>query len=169
MKQRLGIAMALVGEPELLLLDEPINGLDPQGIIEVRETILKLNKERGITIMISSHILEELSKIATHYGIIEKGELIQELTSDELFSLCNDGVTINVDDVKKAEEVLKSMDVTDYKVSEDSNIVVNGNVENSAKINRALVTAGVEVSEIYARGQQLEQYFVELTGGGMNA
>lgn len=169
MKQRLGIAMALVGEPELLLLDEPINGLDPQGIIEVRETILKLNKERGITIMISSHILEELSKIATHYGIIEKGELIQELTSDELFSLCNDGVTINVDDVKKAEEVLKSMDVTDYKVSEDSNIVVNGNVENSAKINRALVTAGVEVSEIYVRGQQLEQYFVELTGGGMNA
>lgn len=169
MKQRLGIAMALVGEPELLLLDEPINGLDPQGIIEVRETILKLNKERGITILISSHILEELSKIATHYGIIEKGELIKEFTSDELLNICNDGVVVNAQDVNAAEDVLKAMGIADYKVLEDAKIAINGNTENSAKINKALVDAGVDVYEIYIKGQQLEEYFVDLTGGIENA
>ncbi len=110
MKQRLGIAMAMLGEPELLLLDEPINGLDPQGIVEVRETIMRLNKEKGITILISSHILEELSKIATHYGIINEGILLQELSSEELMAQCMERIELtlsDVSDIPRAMEILR--------------------------------------------------------------
>ena len=102
MKQRLGIALALVGEPDLLILDEPINGLDPQGIVEVRETIQKLAKERGMTICISSHILEELSKIATDYGIIHNGCLVQELTREELMKKCSERIELTLDNPKQA-------------------------------------------------------------------
>ena len=109
MKQRLGIALALVGEPDLLILDEPINGLDPQGIVEVRETIQKLAKERGMTICISSHILEELSKLATDYGIIHNGCLVQELTREELMKKCSERIELTLDNPKQAIAVLDDM------------------------------------------------------------
>ena len=102
MKQRLGIGMALVGEPDLLLLDEPINGLDPQGIAEIRDMIFKLRDEQNMTIIISSHILEELSKIATHYGIIHNGTLVQEITKEELMQRCGERMEIFLDDPKQA-------------------------------------------------------------------
>lgn len=110
MKQRLGIGMALVGEPDLLVLDEVINGLDPQGIVEIREMIVRLNEEKNITIIISSHILEELSKIATHYGIIHQGTLLQELTREELMQKCSERMEIICDEVQQVLPVLDRSD-----------------------------------------------------------
>ena len=101
MKQRLGIGLALVGEPDLLVLDEPINGLDPQGIAEIRDMLLRLKEEQNMTIIISSHILEELSKIATHYGIIHNGSLIQELTREELMTRCSERMELTLDDPRR--------------------------------------------------------------------
>ena len=122
MKQRLGIALALVGEPDLLILDEPINGLDPQGIVEVRETIQKLAKERGMTICISSHILEELSKLATDYGIIHNGCLVQELTREELMKKCSERIELTLDNPKQAIPVLDDMGFNSYQVIDKEHI-----------------------------------------------
>lgn len=108
MKQRLGIALALVGEPEIMILDEPINGLDPQGIVEVREILTKLSKEKGITIIISSHILDELAKIADSYGIIHEGKIIDEMTSEQLEQRCGDFVVVRTENNEKAVEILRS-------------------------------------------------------------
>ena len=101
MKQRLGIAIALVGNPDILILDEPINGLDPEGIIQIRELILKLNKEKGITFLISSHYLDELSKIATHYGFVNKGKIIQEISKQDLEQKCKRKIEIKVSNEKE--------------------------------------------------------------------
>lgn len=165
MKQRLGIAMALVGEPEILVLDEPINGLDPQGIIEVREILTRLNQERGITIIISSHILDELSKIATAYGIIDKGNLIKELTADELETAGDEMLEIRVDDVEKAVRIVCEMGITKYKAVDDMKLIISERVDESAGINEKLVMAGVKVSELNVKKEELENYYIELTGG----
>lgn len=113
MKQRLGIGMALVGEPDVLVLDEPINGLDPEGIAEVRETLLRLNKEKGLTIIISSHILEELSKIATNYAIIDKGQLVKELSREELEATCREHIEIKMEHPDLALPVLDALGFND--------------------------------------------------------
>lgn len=168
MKQRLGIALALAGEPDLLVLDEPINGLDPQGIIEVRETLQKLNKERNITIMISSHILDELSKIATDYGIIHQGKLIQEITAEDLYARCSDRIEITVDDPKIATPVLDQLGITNYTVIDAHNIHVLERTDESAMINTALVKANNIVSEIKVWHEELENYYMNLTGGAGN-
>ncbi len=118
MKQRLGIGLALVGEPDLLVLDEPINGLDPQGIAEVRDTIQRLRDERNMTILISSHILEELSKIATDYGIIHNGSLLQELTSEELMKRCSERIEIELIHPEQAVPILDIMGFTNYQVTD---------------------------------------------------
>lgn len=165
MKQRLGIALALVGEPDLLVLDEPINGLDPQGIIEVRETIKKLNKERNMTILISSHILDELSKVATHYGIIHEGKLIEELTAEELMVKCSERIEIKLDDPSRAIPVIDSLGINKYKVIDKEHIQILERIKDSALINAELVKAGIAVSEILVRNEELEEYFMELTGG----
>ena len=99
MKQRLGIAIALAGSPDFLILDEPVNGLDPQGIIEMRELILKLNQERQITFLISSHILDELSRLATHYGFIDSGHMVKELSARELDAACRKCIRVQVSDI----------------------------------------------------------------------
>ena len=122
MKQRFGIGLALVGEPDLLVLDEPINGLDPQGIAEIRDMILRLRDEQNMTILISSHILEELSKIATHYGIIHQGSLLQELTREELMQRCSERMEITLADPKQALPVLDRMGFTNYQVIDKNTI-----------------------------------------------
>ena len=161
MKQRLGIAMATIGEPEMLILDEPINGLDPQGIIEVRDIIRRINTEQHITILISSHILEELSKLATHYGIIHNGRLIQQLSHDELLDKCASRLEIIADSSRKAARVLDDFGCR-YSLMDERTVFVTDMVDRGAAINRALVTAGVEVESLYRRSQSLEEYFISL-------
>lgn len=165
MKQRLGIGLALVGEPDLLLLDEPINGLDPQGIVEIRDTILRLNEERNLTILISSHILEELSKIATHYGIIHNGSLLQELTKEELMQRCSERIEICLSEPERAVPVLDAMGFEQYQIVDKEKILVFERLEESANLNLELAKAGVLVKEIRITSEELEQYFLNLTGG----
>lgn len=169
MKQRLGIALALVGEPDLLVLDEPINGLDPQGIAEVRNTVLKLNRERNMTILISSHILEELSKIATDYGIIHNGTLLQELTNEELMEKCSERLEVTLDDPERAVPVMDRLGIKRYQVADREHIYIFERLEESAALNMAFAKAGIPVRGISVTNEELETYFLKLTGGGADA
>ena len=169
MKQRLGIALALVGEPDLLILDEPINGLDPQGIVEVRETIQKLAKERGMTICISSHILEELSKLATDYGIIHNGCLVQELTREELMKKCSERIELTLDNPKQAIPVLDDMGFNSYQVIDKEHIHIFERLGESASLHMELAKAGIPVKGISITSEELENYFLRLTGGDNRA
>lgn len=169
MKQRLGIAMALIGEPDLLVLDEPINGLDPQGIAEVRDIILRLNRERNMTILISSHILEELSKISTDYGIIHNGCLLQELTREELMEKCSDRIEITLNQAKAAVPVLDGLGIKDYRVVDRDHIHIFERLDESGQINMELAKAGITVTEIVKTSEELESYFLNLTGGARHA
>lgn len=165
MKQRLGIAMALVGDPELMVLDEPINGLDPQGIVEIRDIIHKLNKERGITFIIASHILEELSKTATRYGIINDGRLILELSNEELSSRLSEHIIMAVDDMVKAYAVLTEKGYTSVKRDTAGHMYVFDKGANSADIVEILVYAGVKVFSVYKNKESLEEYYISVTTG----
>lgn len=169
MKQRLGIAMALIGEPDLLVLDEPINGLDPQGIAEIRETILRLNKERNITILISSHILEELSKIATDYGIIHQGTLLQEITDKELREKCSERLEITLSSPELALPVLDRMGIHRYQVIDKERIYVFERLDESAHLNMEFAKAGIPVKGFSVINEELETYFLNLTGGSAHA
>ena len=169
MRQRLGIGLALVGEPDLLVLDEPINGLDPQGIAEIRETILKLRDERNMTILISSHILEELSKIATDYGIINNGCLIQEMTHEELMKRCSERMEIVLDEPNNALPVLDKMGFANYQVVDKEHIYIFERLNESAEVNLALAQAGIPVRGISINSEKLETYYLNLTGGADNA
>lgn len=169
MKQRLGIGLALVGEPDLLVLDEPINGLDPQGIAEIRDMILRLRDEQNMTILISSHILEELSKIATHYGIIHQGSLLQELTREELMQRCSERMEITLADPKQALPVLDRMGFTNYQVIDKNTIHIYERLNESAQVNMELSQAGILVKGIGITSEELENYFLNLTGGTHNA
>ena len=167
MKQRLGIAMSLLRNPDFLILDEPINGLDPEGIIEIRELLLRLNREKGITILISSHILGELSKIATQYGVIRDGILIEEFEADELVDRCKRCQKLVVDSQEIATNVLENqLHINDYDVLGDGVIRIFNHLEMAEKINRELILNGVNIRESYLTGQDLEGYFMELLGGG---
>ena len=169
MKQRLGIGLALVGEPDLLVLDEPINGLDPQGIAEVRDTIQSLCDQRNMTVLISSHILEELSKIATDYGIIHNGVLLQELTRDELMKSCSERIEITLECPEAAIPVLDRMGFTSYQVTDKHHIHVFERLNESDVLNMALARAGVPVRGIAVTSEELENYFLNLTGGASHA
>lgn len=170
MKQRLGIANALMGNPRLLILDEPINGLDPMGIVEIRELLKKINKEKDMTILISSHILSELSELATTYGIISKGKLIEEITSSQLAEKCRQYIDLKVDDTSRAVTLLeRELGISDYEVLEDKNIKVFSNLDNVGLINTTLSKAGVIVESISVKGENLEEYFMNKVGGELNA
>lgn len=139
MKQRLGIAMTLMGEPEFLVLDEPTNGLDPKGIVEVRELLQKLNEERGLTILISSHILSELAKLATRIGIIDDGVLLEEFSIDELDERCKSKLVVLVDDTEKAKDILaEQLNLKDYKVIDTNTIEIYDKGVDSGTINTTL-------------------------------
>ena len=164
MRQRLGIAIALLGDPEFLVLDEPINGLDPAGIKEIRDVILKLNKELGITFLISSHLLDELAKVVTKYGIINNGVLLEEVSAKELINNCKNKLIIETDDNEKAKELIKSeFDIKKIDSIEDK-LVLYSDLEKSALINNALVKKGILVSEIYTEVDSLEEYFIRKIG-----
>lgn len=169
MKQRLGIGMALVGDPEILLLDEPINGLDPQGIMEVRETLLKLNKERGITIIISSHIIEELAKIATHFGIIDNGVLVEEMDREQLFAKCQERISIKLENPDEAVTVIKEMGYTNYKIIDTDTIEIYEKLDSTPELIFALADKKIRVQSIGTKSEALEDYFINLTGGKKNA
>lgn len=166
MKQRLGIALALVGDPDLIILDEPVNGLDPQGIVEVRETLYKLNQEHNITIVISSHILEELSKLATRYGIIHNGELLEEMTREELLAKCSERIELKTSNTELACVVLDQMGIRKYKVVDKDTIYVFERLEDGGEIAMALAAKGIKVLGIEVKNEALEDYYLNLTGGG---
>ena len=169
MKQRLGIALALVGEPDLMILDEPINGLDPQGIAEVRDTLLKLKEERNMTILISSHILEELSKIATDYGIIHNGSLLEEITNEELMKRCSERLELTLEQPEAALPILDALGIVSYQVVDRQHIHIYERLNDSAQINMELAKAGIPVMGISVRSEELESYFLNMTGGARNA
>lgn len=166
MRQRLGIAIALVGDPDFLVLDEPVNGLDPQGIIEIRELILKLNRERQITVLISSHILDELSRLATHYGFIDSGRMVKEISAKELEAACRKCVRVEVTNVKALACVLDRMKI-EYNIISDTVADVFAKV-NVSRLAMALSEEDCEVVSIQERDESLESYYVGLVGGEDN-
>lgn len=163
MRQRLGIAIALCGDPDFLVLDEPINGLDPQGIIEIRELILKLNKERQITVLISSHILDELSRLATHYGFIDNGRLIKEISVRELDMACQKCLRLEVSDMRILTRVMEELEV-EYHVLSDTQADVFAKM-TATKVILELAKKGCEIISIHERDESLESYYVSLLGG----
>ena len=167
MKQRLGIALALVGEPEFIVLDEPINGLDPQGIAEMREIIHNLSKERGMTVIVSSHILDELSKVADAFGIINDGKLIDEFTSEELEYRCNKYVLLKTGDIEKSRKVLADMGISAYEVLENDDIRINEEIKDTSKLIATFVGEGIPVYELASIQGTLEQYYLNRTGGNV--
>ena len=167
MKQRLGIAMALVGNPDFIVLDEPINGLDPQGIVEIRELILRLNREHGITVLISSHILGELSKLATHYGFIEKGRIVKEISAAELEAACRKCLCAAVSDTKALARALDTM-ALDYEITSENMAKIYGKVSVSELV-RALDRENCELISLRDQDENLETYFINLVGGEQDA
>lgn len=166
MKQRLSIAIALLGNPEFLVLDEPMNGLDPAGIREIRELLLDLHEKKQITILMSSHILGELGKIATKYGIINSGTLVEEFSAEELEKRSKHYLHIMADDSDRACQVLtQECQVQEYKVMDDQSVCVYDQIENPAAINQTLVQNNVMVSYLAVEGQDMEMYFVKRMGG----
>ena len=163
MKQRLGIAIALAGDPDFLVLDEPINGLDPQGIVEMRELILKLNRERQITVLISSHILDELSRLATHYGIIDNGRMVKELSAEELESACRKCVHIEVTNTKVLARVLDCIKL-EYKIISETTADIFAKI-NVTQLTMALAKEHCEVLSMQEKDESLESYYISLIGG----
>ena len=164
MRQRLGIGVALAGDPDFLVLDEPVNGLDPQGIIEMRELILKLNRERQITVLISSHILDELSRLATHYGFIDGGRILKEMSAEELEAACRKCVRLTVSDTVALARVLENMGL-DYEIhsATEANVFAKFNVSQLAE---ALAKEHCEVISMQEKDESLESYYMSLVGSG---
>lgn len=164
MRQRLGIAIALAGKPDLLVLDEPTNGLDPQGIVEMRELILKLNRERQITVLISSHILDELSRLATHYGFIDKGTIVKEITAEELENTCRKCVKLQVTDTAVLARILDKRDL-EYEILSDTQANVYGELVIS-DIALELAEQNSRMFSVQEYEESLESYYLNLVGGG---
>ncbi len=166
MRQRLGIAVAMVGSPDFLVLDEPTNGLDPQGIVEIREIILKLNHQNGITILISSHILDEMARLATHFGFIDKGQMIKEISASELNTACRKCIHVSVSNIKTLSKVLDEMGL-DYTIFPNNEADIFGEL-NITELVLKLSVENCDVKSIYERDESLENYYINLLGGRRN-
>ena len=167
MRQRLGLAIALAGNPDFLVLDEPVNGLDPQGIIEIRELILKLNREQQITVLISSHILDELSRLATHYGFIDRGHMVKEISAEALEVACRKCIRVEVSNINALIRVLDDMQL-EYSILSDSQADIFAKL-NISKLILALTKEDCDVLSLHERDESLESYYVNLIGGNPNA
>lgn len=170
MKQRLGLGLALMNRPDFLLLDEPINGLDPEGIVEFRNLILSLNRERGTTIFISSHILSELSNVATSYGFIDKGQMLEQISAAALHEKCRACLEITVDNSAQASAALeRELGTTAFEVLPNGVLRLHEYLDAPQKVLLALTQAGVAVSNLENKSSELEEYFLKLIGGEKNA
>jgi len=166
MKQRLGLAISLLSDPEFLILDEPTNGLDPMGIVELRELIKKLNREKGITFLISSHILSELHQLASYYGIIHRGRLLEELSAKELDEKCKQHLRIKVDQPEKGAMVLETiMSTANFEVMPDGTIKLYDYLDNVRKVSIVLTENDLVIEHLSQNGDSLESYFSRLVGG----
>lgn len=163
MRQRLGIALALAGDPDFLVLDEPANGLDPQGIVEIRELILKLNREYQITVLISSHILDELSRLATHYGFIDHGQMVKEISREELEAACGKCTHVRVSDTQTLSQVLDSMNLK-YSIHSETEADIYAEITIS-KLTLALAEKSCELYSVQEKEESLESYYISLVGG----
>ncbi len=165
MRQRLGIAIALMGHPELLVLDEPINGLDPAGIKEIRDMILTLNAS-GVTFMISSHLLDELGKVVTKYGIMADGELVEEISAEELRDRCRKHIAVTIDNAETAEKIIyEAMPGVEIKSgSEENTLYILSEVADTSEVSRLLVTNGIKLYALSEQGTAFEDYFIERLG-----
>ena len=163
MRQRLSIAVALCGDPDLLILDEPLNGLDPQGIVQIRELILKLNREKQVTVFMSGHILEELSKIATHYGFVDNGRMVKEISAKELEASCKKCITAEVSDVKVLARIL-DMKGMEYCVLSERNAEIFDEISITELVH-LLEAEGCELYHVSEREATLEYYYISLVGG----
>lgn len=166
MRQRLGIAVALAGNPDFLVLDEPANGLDPQGIIEMRELILKLNREKGITVLISSHILDELSRLATHYGFIDHGTILKELTAEELEDVCRKCLCVTVTNMEALCIALDEIGL-EYRVLSNEHAEIYGTIGITGLVE-ALAAKGCTILGLHERNEGLESYYMNLIGGNQH-
>lgn len=167
MRQRLGIAIALAGNPDFLVLDEPVNGLDPQGIIEIRELILKLNREHGVTVLISSHILDELSRLATHYGFIDSGRMVKEMSAEEMEMRCRKCVRVEVTNVNALSRVLDTMGA-EYKIIDDMSADIYADIQ-ATRLVEALSKENCIVYGIKERDESLENFYMNLVEGERHA
>lgn len=163
MKQRLGIAMAIAGNPDLLILDEPINGLDPEAIVEMRELILLLNREMNMTIIVSSHILDELAKVATYYGFLDSGRMVKEVSAVDMEKECRKAVRIKVESIEKAVIALTELG-NEYSVIDDNTIDVFGDIGIKEVIDGL---SGAGIKDIEKRNENLEGYFINTMGGSV--
>lgn len=169
MKQRLGLALALMNKPELLLLDEPINGLDPFGIVEIRNLLIRLNQEKNITILISSHILSELSNLVTYYGFIDQGKLVRQLSAEALSRECGRYLELKVDRVELMTALLeKELNCTSYQVAPDHTLQIFEYLDQPSRISELAVKHGIGLNSITTREINLENYFIQLVGGVSN-
>ena len=164
MRQRLGIAIALCGDPDFLVLDEPVNGLDPQGIIEMRELILKLNRERQITVLISSHILDELSRLATHYGFIDNGQIVKEISAAELEAACRKCIHLTVSDTSILSRVLDETGM-EFTIISNTEAEIFGEI-SVTELALKLSAQNCEIKSMGERDEGLENYYINLVGEG---
>ena len=165
LKQRLGLAMALLGSPELLVLDEPENGLDPTGIVEIREILKRLNRENGITILISSHVLAEVYQLANCYGFIHRGKMLEQISSDQLDEKCRKHLRIRVNDTPKAVTVFETVLHTQKYEIHPNHIRLYDFLDRNGEVSNALFSSGLTIEEITTNGDSLEGYYMSLIGG----
>ncbi|AYY15287.1 ABC transporter ATP-binding protein [Actinobacteria bacterium YIM 96077] len=166
MRQRLAIAIAMLGDPEFLILDEPTNGLDPTWIIQIREELTRLNKEKDVTILVSSHVLAELHKLATVYGFIHRGQMVEQISAAQLDERCRSYLCVQTDDPERTSTILEeTLKVTDYRVGRDNLLMLTDFIDEPERVADAIVREGIALKSLYVQGDSLEDYFSRLIGG----